>query len=246
MSDTAAILTKAQRRHIRERFDDLDGGRTRRERQRVRERVAAGVDDFGHLVDYPDEELRLAFDGLDDEELVHSVADGEIVLERLRETRGIDRDRVCRRAAARRNEITDDGDPPATLATLAFETESDRRRRAEREARKRLGPGVWDRRATGLLRFAAAMFLPLFLLWVVDEGLGVPLMDATPVWVVFAVLGTPAVAGALAIELAQTVKYDLLPACRALVDDPRDAIVGTARLTGSRVARRLRQSWDRL
>lgn len=246
MSDPAALLTKAQRRHVRERFDDLDGDRTRRERQRVRERVVAGVDDFGHLVDYPDEELRLAFDGLDDEELVRSVADGRIVLERIRETRGLDRDRVCRRAVARRDGIADDGDPPATLETLAFETEADRRRRAEREARKRLGPGVWDRRATGLLRFAAAMFLPLFLIWLVDEGMGVPVMDATPIWVVFALLGTPAVAGALTIELAQTVKYDLLPACRAIADDPRDAIVGTARRTGSRVARRLRRSWDRL
>ena len=246
MSDPAALLTKAQRRRIREQFDDLDDDRTRRERQRIRERVAAGVDDFGHLVDYPDEELRLALDDHDDEELARALADGEIVIERVRELRGIDRDRVRRRAAARRDEVVDEGTPPTTLAALAFETDADRRRRAEEAARERLGPGAWDRRATLLLRFAAAMFLPLVLIWVVDEGFGVPVMDATTLWAVFLLLGAPAVAGALGIELAQTLKYDLLPACRAFAADPRSAVSGFLRRTGGKLASRLRRSWERL
>jgi hypothetical protein len=246
MSDPAALLTKAQRRRIRERFADLDGDRTRRERQRIRERLAAGVDDFGQLAAYPDEQVRLALDDHDDEELVRALANGQIVLERLRESRGIDRDRVCRRAATRRDEIAGGDDPPGTVTSLAFETEADRRNRVEREVRERSAPGIWDRRATVLLRFAAAMFLPLVLIWLVDEGLGVPVMDATNLWAVFLLLGSPAVAGALAIELAQTLKHDFLPACRALADDPRGAIVGGARRIGGRVARRLRRSWERL
>ena len=246
MSDPAALLTKAQRRRIRERFADLDGDRTRRERQRIRERLAAGIDDFEQLAAYPDEQFRLAVDDYDDEELVRSLADGEIVLERLRETRGIDRDRVRRRAGIRRDEIAGRDDPPATVKSLTFETEADRRRRVEREVRERSAPGVWDRRATVLLRFAAAMFLPLVLIWVVDEVLGVPVMDATTLWAVFLFLGAPAVAGALAIELAQTLKHDILPASRALAANPRAATVGTVRRVGGRIARRLRRSWERL
>ena len=246
MSDPAALLTKAQRRRIRERFADLDGDRTRRERQRIRERLAAGVDDFGQLAAYPDEQFRLAVDDYDDQALVRALADGEIVLERLRECRGIDRDRVCQRAAARRDEIASGNDPPATVSSLTFETEADRRRRVEQEVRERSAPGIWDRRATVLLRFAAAMFLPLVLIWLVDEGLGVPVMDATNLWAVFLLLGGPAVAGALAIELAQTLKYDLVPASRAIAANPRAATVGTVRRLGGRIARRLRRSWDRL
>ena len=246
MSDPAALLTKAQRRRIRERFADLDGDRTRRERQRIRERLAAGIDDFEQLAAYPDEQFRLAVDDYDDEELVRSLADGEIVLERLRETRGIDRDRVRRRAGIRRDEIAGRDDPPATVKSLTFETEADRRRRVEREVRERSAPGVWDRRATVLLRFAAAMFLPLVLIWVVDEVLGVPVMDATTLWAVFLFLGAPAVAGALGIELAQTLKYDLLPACRAFAADPRSAVSGFLRRTGGKLASRLRRSWERL
>lgn len=246
MSEPAALLTKSQRRRIRERFADLDGDRTRRERQRIRERLAAGVDDFGYLVDYPDEQFRLAFADHDDAAVVRALAEGEIVLERLRETREIDRDRVCRRAAARHDEIADRDNPPATVSALEFETEADRRQRIEQEVQERSAPGVWDRRATVLLRFAAAMFLPVFLFWIVDEGFGIPVMDATHLWAVFMFLGTPAIAGALTIELAQTLKHDVLPACRALSEDPRAATVGTVRRVGGRAARRIRRSWDRL
>ena len=83
------------------RCQSVDGAKRRRDRQRIRRRVAAGVDDFAHLVEYPDDQLEAAFNSYDDEHLVRALADMRVVSERVRLLHGIERDAVLRRAQAR-------------------------------------------------------------------------------------------------------------------------------------------------
>lgn len=251
--DPAALLTKTQRRRIRERFADQAAGKRRRDQQRIRDRLAAGVEDFGLLVDYPDDQLRLAFDGADETELVETLADAHVVLERVREAHDVDRDRVVARADERADAAAG-ADDVETLSRLRFETDDDRRERLASDLRARVGPTAWDRRAKLLLRFAALMLLPACLIWAVDTVAGTTLLTDYPeAWVPLLFLGGPAVAGAIAIEFAQTTKYDLLPAARALVTDPEAAVAATrARMarTQSRyrstAAQALRRSWEKL
>ena len=246
-SDSPSLLTKTQRRRIRDQFADLDEAKTRRDQQRIRERIAAGAGDFGLLVGYPDDQLEQAFSDYDDEELLDALADGRLVLERIRERRGLDRERVVERARERaRDEATASPDAP-TLGRLDFETAAEQRRRLATELRDRLGPSLWGRRANRLLRFAAAVFLPVFLMWFFDQLLGTALLDAyTPVWGGLTLVGVPVVAAALAIKLAQVVKYDVVPLVRALVTDPDTVRASLYQRVVVNPRRTLRRSWDDL
>ena len=59
---SASLLTKTQRRRIREDFAGLEEAKVRRDQQRIRERLESGILDFELLADYPDRQFELAFD----------------------------------------------------------------------------------------------------------------------------------------------------------------------------------------
>lgn len=92
MSDRpASLLTATQRDRLDEEFDGLSPARRRRERQRIRRRVAAGIADLDRVVELPDDELRTALEEFDDDDaLAAAAANCHLLGERLRIARGVD------------------------------------------------------------------------------------------------------------------------------------------------------------
>jgi hypothetical protein len=240
-SESAALLTKTQRRRIRDRFSELDGAQTRRDRQRIRERVAAGVGDLDLLAGYPDEQLELAFDDRPDEDLVDDLAAGHLVLERVREIRGLDRGRIVRRAGkrARSETASPDGDDLASLEGLPVET-SDERRERDR-------PSAWERRATRLRRVALGVLVPATLLWGIDR---LPWTGATPIldplWVVLFGVVASLAAAVVAIRCVRLLKYALVSPVRTVAADPEAAIKELYERVVLDPIRLARRSWDEL
>jgi hypothetical protein len=225
----------------------LDDKKTRRDQQRIRKRIAAGTEDFSLLVNYPDNQLQMAFDDYSDGELLDALADGQLVLERIRENRDLDRERVVRRTRERILNEAENTDEVATLDRLRFETPSEQRHRLKGELQEQLGPSLWGRRANRLLRFAAGVLLPVFLMWLLDQTIGTTLLgDYQMFWVGLVYAGVPAVSGALTIKLAQMMKYDIIPAIHTLADDPETALSMLYDRFVSNPGQTLRQSWDNL
>ena len=246
-SDSAALLTKTQRQRIRNQFVDLDGEKTRRDQQRIRQRIAAGTEDFSLLVNYPDDQFLMAFDDYSDEEVLDALADSNLVLERIRETRDIDREHVVERARERALDDVEATADVKTLERLDFETASERRRRLIEELQDQLGPSVWGRRANRLLRFAGCVLLPIFLMWFFDKTIGTTLLGEYPeVWGPLVWIGVPPVAGALAIKLAQMTKYGIIPTVQMLGSEPELVLSTLYERFVRNPGRTLRRSWDNL
>ncbi|MFC7078253.1 hypothetical protein [Haloarcula halophila] len=120
MSDEpASLLTKNQRERVADGFESVQGAKRRRDRQRVRRRVAAGVEDFGYLLDYPDDQLAAAFDDRDDEAVERALAEMRIVSERIRLVHGLDQEDVVAQARERLRETDTD---ERTLETVELWT----------------------------------------------------------------------------------------------------------------------------
>lgn len=98
---SASLLTKTQRRRVREGFADVDDAKRRRDQQRIRDRVQSGLADFRLLDDYPDDQLAGALEDADEADLVESLAAAHLTLERARTLQGVDRERVVRTARER-------------------------------------------------------------------------------------------------------------------------------------------------
>ena len=245
--DAAALLTKTQRRRIREDFAELDESKTRRDQQRIRERIETGVRDFSILVNYPDEQLQMAVENCSDEELADALAGGHLVLERIREGRQIGRDDVIKRLRDRARSEAGTTRDVATLNRLEFETMVEQRHRLVSELQARLGPSKWGRRANRLLRFAGCVFLPVFVFWILDKTTGLTLLRDYPVvWVPLVWLGVPLIASAIAIKLLQTLKYDILPVCRQLSIDPVGVLSRIYNQLTINLGSTLRRLWDEL
>lgn len=246
-SDSAALLTKTQRQRIQNRFAELDRDKTRRDQQRIRQRIAAGTEDFSLLVNYPDEQFRMAFDDYSDEELLDALADSNLVLERIRENRGIDREHVVRRTRERAlNDVEETADV-ATLDRLDFETASERRRRLIEELQSQLGPNLWGHRANRLLRFAGCALLPVFLMGISDKILGTSLLDTyNDLFGLLLVAGLITISVVLAIKLLQMVKYDIIPAIHTLADEPETVFATLYDWFVANPGRTLHRSWDKL
>jgi hypothetical protein len=242
-ADSASLLTKTQRRRIENEFDDLDDDGRSRDERRIRERLAAGVRDLSRLNDYPDEQLALAVEGIDDETLVTALADGRVLLDRVAELRGLDRDRIVDRADTRATVAAESPTDTASLARLDFETEAERRERFEREHDD---TSRWSRSANRLLRLAAWLFLPAALLWVPDTFLGVETLSRlTPLWALPAIVGVVPAFGGLSIKLLESLKHGVLPATRRVVDDP-EGVAATVRQALVRPVDTVRRFWTEL
>ena len=242
-ADSASLLTKTQRRRVDSGFEDIDDDARSRDERRIRERFAAGLSDLSQLVDYPDDQLALAVDEIDDETLVTELADGRILLERVAEVRGLDRERVVARAAARATAAAESPTDTASIARFDFETETERR---ERFVREYDDTSAWDRRSNRFLRLAAWLFLPAVLLWTPDKFLGVDTLSRfTLVWALPAIAGIGSAFAGLTVKLLKSLKYGVLPGIRRLIDEP-EHVAANVRYQLTRPVKTLRQSWEEL
>lgn len=217
MSDEpASLLTRTQRERIREEFADVGRAKQRRDRQKIRTRVAAGLSDFGLLVDYPDREFELAFEDVDDEQLIEMLADATLTVERIREIRGVDRDDVVAVADDRRTDLANDA--TESLNDVDLRTSAERRREAEAEVADRFRPSRWKRRSDALLKLGLLLLVPASVLAVVAPETADGLAGGVP-----GVVGAVSLVAGLAVVGVRGVKHDLLPALRRLAADPRGA-----------------------
>jgi len=222
MSDKpAALLTKTQRDRVENGFQSVEGAKRRRDQQRIRGRVAAGVDDFTHLVTYPDDQLEAAFESYDDDRLVGALADMRVVSERVRLLHGIERDAVLRRARTR-TQTGERGDRP--VPDLEFRTDEEIRSAVRAELESEYAPDDWKRRSELALKIGSLLALPGVSLIPIPYG-AVPLaIDGALVFVAL-FFGGPLLAFGLGILLLRSIRDEVIPGLRAFGADP----IGTVR-----------------
>ncbi|WP_135820937.1 ABC transporter permease [Halostella litorea] len=222
---SASLLTKTQRRRLRNDFEELDETKKRRDQQRIRDRLRAGTLDFRLLVDLPDDQLELAFDGADDEELRDALSDAYLTIERIRELEEYPRDELIENARGRAADRAETRAGLRSLDDLTLRTEPEIRDRAETETAERLAWNRWTSYANRLMGVGALGFLLSAVFWTSDRLLGTRLWsgnDATVVSVfVLVFLG---VAGWTAIMTANALRHDILPLCKRLVQHPNETL----------------------
>ncbi|PSQ16296.1 hypothetical protein BRD00_11450 [Halobacteriales archaeon QS_8_69_26] len=204
--EPVSLLTNDQRRRLSGGDADAEAAEEGQDRQAIRERVTAGLGDFEHLVDYPDEEFELALEAVDDEELTRTLAEMRVVEERIRLLRGIEGDAVV--ASARNAVAAVDADGAATLGRVEFHTTAEQRELAEREA----GTSPWLERAEALLQFGLLFLVVSFVV-----AFLAPDASSGPVGSAPFLIGSLAVAAGLVIVGLRGVKHDLVPAVRGFL-----------------------------
>lgn len=245
---SASLLTKTQRNRIRNDFGDLDEAKKHRDQQRIRERVRSGLLDFGLLSDYPDRQLALMFDDVPDDELRAALADTTIVVERLREQSGIEREELIEDVRTRiegRNNPTAD---TRTLERIDLRTAAEIRRQTEDDLAERFGPGRWDKRANGLMKLGVSAFVLYVLGVIVDRPIDDALFESVlrPIVSVVLVLLFVSAVGWILINTAQSLKYSVLPFFVDLSDDPKAAMRGALMKLVKNPWETLRESWKEL
>ncbi|SFR67420.1 hypothetical protein SAMN04487947_3423 [Halogeometricum rufum] len=244
----ASLLTKTQRRRIRDEFEELNEQQRRRDQRQIRERIRAGAFDFEPLAAYPNRQLDLAFEDVPDDEVEAALANATLFVERLRVLEGIERDAVVRRAReAGADAAASDGTP--SLDELDLHTETEIRRDAEQTVAERLAPNRWDERADVLLKLAAAGALPLFVVTLANAAtarglIGENTFVGISVYLCVLVVAF-ALTGVFLVKGAQTLKHDVLPWVRLLRRTPAGAFRGVVEWV-RRPGAKLRQVWDEL
>lgn len=171
----------------------------------------------GRSLQEPQErQFELAFADHDPEQLRRELADAHRTLERVRATTELSHDSVVE--TARERERSADGSAGADTDDLALRTRADWRREFESEIAAEHRPTRWRRLSDALLKLGTALLVVVSLMAVV-----VPEFTNGPGSVV-GIVGAGLLAGGLVIVGLRSVKYDLLPAARALRDSPRDAV----------------------
>lgn len=246
---SASLLTQTQRSRIQSDFDDLTEDETHRDQQRIRERIRSGILDCHLLADYPDRQFTVAFDDVPDDELRPALADSYIVIERLRELHGYDRDALIEEARIRTNDATETTAAAPSLNRLDLQTAAEIRRQTEADVEKRFEAGRWDVRARRLGKLGALAFLPpaLYLLYAVLPTPSVPtppLMGRLigPLWT----LGFGGFFGWTLIMTAKAVKYELLPTVRKLVNHPDKVVREVFEKLIKNPKETVRESWNEL
>lgn len=246
---SASILTKKQRRRIRNGFADLSGQQQRRDRQRVRTRVRAGVLDFETLCDYPDRQLELAFDDVPEEELTAALADATVFLRRVGALEDVDRSAVASQARSRVEDIAEREDSPQSLEAVDLRTPAEIRSATRESMRDELSANPWDRRANGLLKAAGSASIPLLVVLVADGILSQNLLATSTALVTFvfllATVAAVSTAGVFSIKAAQALKHDVVPRVEQFAEDPTDAPRRVVRWL-HRPVERVRRVWDDL
>lgn len=245
----ASLLTKTQRRRVRDEFEESTEQQRRRDERQIRERIRAGTFGFGLLASCPDRQFELAFEDAPDGEVTAALVDCALFVERMRELSGVERDEFRTRVRERADEVAAASDDAESAAELDLRTAAEIRRDAEAVLSERFAANPWDQRADGLLKLAAGGSLPLFAVAVANAATPGNLVGSSAfvgvlVYVCLLVL-VVALSGVFLIKSAQTLKHDVLPWLRTLRREPSDAfrgVVGWLRRPG----RKLREVWDEL
>ncbi|NEU58960.1 hypothetical protein [Halorussus sp. MSC15.2] len=217
---SASLLTKTQRRRLRNDFKELTESKKRRDQQRIRNRLQAGTLDFQLLADVPDKQLDLAFDDASDEELREALSNAYLTIERIRELKQYDREDLIETARARGNEYSEHGDDVRSLERLDLRTETEVRAAAETETERRLTGSRWTKYANAVMALGAAGFVFSALLWSLDQLFGTSLWAGNNVLVVAVfLLVFLGLAGWTLIMGANVLKHDVSPYVKRLVDE---------------------------
>jgi len=217
MPDSApSLLTRTQRDRVQSDFEDVASAKQRRDERKIRERVAAGIDDFELLADYPDRQFELAFEGRSEDELQTRLADVYLVVERIRALHNVDRDAMIETARERRRSMANES--AKSLENVQLRTRDDWRRTFESELAAEYRASRWKRLSDALLKIGLGLVVVVSLLAVVapDFTNGVGSLPG--------IVGAGMLAGGLGIVGVRAVKYDLLPAVRQFVSDPTGAL----------------------
>ncbi|WP_330631319.1 hypothetical protein [Halocatena halophila] len=237
---TASLLTKTQRRRIRNEFADLDEEKTFRDQQRIRSRVRSGLSDFSLLVAYPDRQLALLVEDEDPQSLCDALADTTIVVERLRAQCGLERAELLETAHDRVGQADDiPGRDEIDLRTV-----SEIRREIEAEHTAENEPGRWDRRANGLVKLGTWTFVCMLLVYAVCMLFGFSLRGtpfSLPYWGLLSIFVFCAT-GWLAIVATQALKHTVIPTIVGLCTHPREQIANAIIHPWSAI----RSSWEEL
>jgi hypothetical protein len=249
---SASLLTQTQRNRIQDDFEELTEEKQRRDQQRIRERVRAGLADFQLLADYPDRQFALAFDDTSEEELQDALADTTIVIERLCELHGIERAQIIDEARTHAETFSETSVEVGSLGSIDLRTDDEIQRQAETEVEERLGTSIWDKRADRLAKLAASTFIPVALIGAYSAYIN-EVIDASPVafpYLILLYLLAASLIGWLLITAAQTVKYDLAPALAKLNRNPKAVVRETLTKIVERVIKNprktIRESWNKL
>ncbi len=215
---SASLLTKTQRRRLRSDFEELDEDAKRRDQQLIRERVQTGMHDFRLLTDYPDRQLKLAFEDDADEELRAALADTYLIVERICDLHRYDRDQVLQEARGRAEDVAADTADVDSLSRLDLRTTAEIRQQAE----DRFRVSRWEKRMIGLVKLAGAGLLSALFLSIysfafrpVNVGnIGVVLGTLLVVTLVLGIVSAVIIA-------AHALRYDLAPALQTLASQFR-------------------------
>lgn len=152
---SASLLTKTQRRRLRNDFENVDTDAKQRDQRLIRQRIQAGLLDFRLLATYPDGQYNLAFNDVSEEELRMALADTYLAVERLRALHQFDRDQLITEARNRAETVSAQANDVRSPEGLALRTETEVRQQTE----ERLGVSRWVRRArTGIVLGGCGLF----------------------------------------------------------------------------------------
>lgn len=216
----SSLLTPTQRERIADEFDAVDDAKQRRDERKIRRRIAGGLRDYELLADYPDHQFELTFADRDPETLRRELADAHRTLEHIRVVHEIDRDTVVETARERERAAADGAteDRSDSPDDLALRTRADWRRELEAEIAEQYRPTRWRRLSDALLKLGTALLVVVSMMAVVLPGF------TNGPGATVGIVGAGVLFGGLVIVGLRSVKYDLLPAVRAIRDDPRDAV----------------------
>lgn len=244
---SASLLTKTQRNRIQNDFAELDEQKTHRDQQRIRKRVRSGLLDFQHLTDYPDRQLTLMFDDVPDDELRAALADVTILVERLREQSGIEREEVIEevRDHVERCETTE---AMRTLEQIDLRTAAEIRRQTEDDLAEQFETGLWDKRANALAKLGVSAFVPIVLGMVVPSVTQISLSHPafTLVFIALSAIVLVSAVGWILITTAQLLKYEVLPFFAKLSKNPGAAMREVFAKLIENPRETVRESWDEL
>jgi hypothetical protein len=248
-SKSASMLTQTQRKRIRDEFGDLTEEKTRRDQQRIRERLRSGILDFQLLADYPDRQFGLAFDDISDGELRAALADTYIVVERLRERQNIDRKELIEEARIHTEELRDTTEGIETLEGIDLRTSADVRQQTKDELAERFGPGRWDKRANGLMKLGVSAFVPVVLISLIGVQTEIYVGNGSILFYLYSISITLLFLSAIGwslIRTTQSLKYNVFPSVVKIIRNPTAVIQETYMKLIKNPGETVRKSWDDL
>ena len=245
---SASLLTKTQRNRIQNDFAELDEQKKHRDQQRIRERVRSGLLDFQLLTDYPDHQLALMVDDVPDNELRAALADTIVLIERLREQSGIEREELIEEVRAHIEGHSEATEDTRTLEQIDLRTAAEIRRQTEDDLAEQFETGRWDKRANALMKLGISAFIVVvvgnLLYPTANSGLIQPILR--PLLSAAVLLLSISAVGWIFINTAQSLKYSILPFLAKLNDDPKAAVRGILTKLVKNPWRTMRESWNEL